>query len=308
MSALYIILTLGLIPDVALAWAPATHLFFAKEALYFGQLLPQAIRSLLTTYTPDFLYGCIAADITLGKKFVEYIYNCHNFDVGMHLLGVAHKPQEKAFVYGYLSHLAADTVSHNFFVPYQNIEHFDHITFRHAYWEVRLDQYFGDRVWGDIESVIRNPRNHGHDRLMDFALKDTIFSFRTNKILFSSMLAIQRLKKWQAFVRGVNLSSSRQFNPHHLAEYNRLAVSAIIRLFNEGKNSPVYLVDPTGSKVIEEVQTVRRMLRNLKRHGRLTARMLEEECQRFRAHVRHLYFDRYPLEAKDFHPSIHMRV
>jgi hypothetical protein len=305
---LILALILCLVPTHAYAWAPATHLFFAKEVLSFSYLLPETVRELLTAYRPDYFYGCIAADITLGKAYVEYIYNCHNFDVGLGLLEHAKNPAERAFVYGYVSHLAADTVSHNFFVPYQNIQNFDTSRFKHAYWEVRLDDYFGDRVWDDVESVIKNPRTHSHDHLLDSALKDTIFSFRTNKILFSSMIAIQRLKKWQAFVNTVNKKSKRQFNPQHLAEYNRLAVSAIIRLLSDGKKAPVYKVDPTGAKVLEETIQIREMLKKLKRRGELTKTMHEEECQRFRAHVRSQYFDAYPIEDKDFHPSIQLKL
>jgi hypothetical protein len=297
-----------IIPSQAHAWAPATHLFYAKEVLYFSYLLPQAVRDLLLAYTPDYLYGCIAADITLGKAYVDYIYNCHNFDVGLGLLDHAQTPAQKAFVYGYVSHLAADTVSHNFFVPYQNILHFDTARFRHAYWEVRLDDFFGDRVWHEVESVIKNSRTHNHDQLLDFALKDTIFSFRTNKLLFSSMMAIQRLKKWQSFVKRINLKSKRQFNPQHLAEYNRLAVSAIIRLLSDGKKAPVYLVDPTGHKTLEETARVRTNLKKLKAKGLLTKAFHQEECERFRTHVRHLFFENYPIVDKDFHPSIQMKI
>ena len=293
-------------PQDSFAWAPATHLFFAKEVLHFSSLLPAAIQALLKGYPADYLYGCIAADITIGKALVEYIYNCHNFDVGFDLLKRAQNDSERAFVYGYLSHLAADTVSHNYFVPYQNIEHLSSNRFRHAYWEVRLDSYFGDRVWGDVERATKNPRNHDHDRLLDNALKDTIFSFRTNKVLFSSMLAIQRLKKWQQLVKVHDNTSRMQFNPHHLAEYNRLAVAAIILLLTTEENSPVYRVDPTGCKTVEEAVTVRRLLRQARRSGGLSKRLHEEECHRFRATVRKHFFEEYVIESAKFRPSIHM--
>ncbi|MBI4404979.1 MAG: zinc dependent phospholipase C family protein [Deltaproteobacteria bacterium] len=303
-----ILFALFLWPSDADAWAPATHLYFARELFQFSHLLPVSIRMLITQFRPDYLYGCIAADITLGKAFVDYIYNCHNFDVGLSLLGHARHDAEKAFVYGYLSHLAADTVSHNYFIPYQNVEHFDDGRFKHAYWEVRLDTYFGDRVWHEVEEIMRNPRTHAHDRLMDSALRDTIFSFRTNRIFFSSMLAIQRFKKWQAIIKNVNRFSMRQFHSHHLAEYNKLALSGIIRFLSEGKKSRVYLVDPTGAKVMEEAATVRKMLKEMKRAGHLTEQVHQEECQRFRSHVRKLYFEDYPIEDKSFHPSIHMKL
>lgn len=295
-------------PETTFAWAPATHLYFAKEVMHFSTLLPAAVRVLLTTYTEDYLYGCIAADITLGKAFVEYIYNCHNFDVGFGLLKHARNDSQRAFVYGYLSHLAADTVSHNFFVPYQNVEHFNSTRFRHAYWEVRLDDTFGDRVWGDVERIVSNPRNHDHDRLLDGALKDTIFSFKTNKVLFSSMIAIQRFKRWQQLVKGVNRRSRMQFNPHHIAEYNRLAVSAIILLLSLEKESPVYRVDPTGVKTVEEAKEVRKLLRRARRAGALSKRAHEEECQRFRASIRQHLFEDYVIKSQSFHPSIHLAV
>ena len=291
------------------AWAPATHLYFAKEVLHFGNLfLPSPLFQLLKAHTSDFLYGCIAADITLGKKFIEWIYNCHNFDVGISLLDHTKNDAERAFVYGYLSHLAADTVSHNYFVPYQNLKHIDKHPFRHAYWEVRLDDYFGDRIWGEIETVIKNPHNHSHDKLLDTALKDTLFSFRTNKALFSSMMAIQRLKKWRQFVRKVNRLSSIQFNESELNEYNLLAVSAIFRLLTDQKQSVVYKVDPTGSRALSEAKKLRKDMKKLAKQKELSPSLHESQYLEFRDSIKNFYFKDYPIQDKNFKPHIHLEL
>jgi hypothetical protein len=296
------------LPSGSFAWAPATHLFYAKEILSFAPLLPVSISSLIQEFRTDFFYGCIAADITIGKAYVEYLYNCHNFDVGLGLISHAKTPAQKAFVYGYLSHLAADTVSHNFFVPYQNISQISgRGNFVHAYWEVCVDQYYGDLAWEGIDEIIKNPRTHSHDQLLDEALKDTIFSFKTNKILFSSMLAIQRLKKWQSLVRKTDVISMGKVNPHHLAEYNRLALSAIILFFNGTKNSPVYKVDPTGAETIQEATEIRSMLKKLEKKKELTPTIMAAECDRFRYHVRRKFFDSYQIHDELFHTSIHFR-
>jgi hypothetical protein len=296
------------LPSESFGWAPATHLFYAKEIFSFAHLLPTSISALIQEFRIDFLYGCIAADITLGKAYVEYLHNCHNFDVGLGLISHAKTPAEKAFVYGYLSHLAADTVSHNFFVPYQNISQISgRGGFVHAYWEVCVDQYYGDQAWQGIEEIIRNPRTHKHDQLLDKALKDTIFSFKTNKILFSSMLAIQRLKKWQALVRKTDVILMGKVNPHHLAEYNRLALSAIILFFNETKKSPVYRVDPTGAETIQEATEIRSMLKKLEKKKELTESILAAECDRFRQHVRRKFFDSYQIQDETFHTTIHFK-
>lgn len=290
----------------AFAWAPATHLFYAKEVLSFTQFLPSFLGELLHEFRVDFLYGCIAADITIGKAYVEYLYNCHNFDVGLGLLSHAKTPAEQAFVYGYLSHLAADTVSHNYFVPYQNIAQYEgRGKFTHAYWEVSVDQYYGEQAWSGIEEIIRNPRTHGHDQLLDEALKDTIFSFKTNKILFSSMLAIQRLKKWQALVKKTDVVSLGKVSSHHLAEYNRLAISGILLFLNEARKSPVYRVDPTGAQIIQEATEIRAMLKKLDSKKELTQSIVEAESERFRSHVKKLFFDHYRIHDHSFHTSIH---
>lgn len=295
-----------LFPLDAFGWAPATHLFYAKEILSFSHLLPNPIAMLLKDFRVDFLYGCIAADITIGKAYVEYLYNCHNFDVGISLLNHAKTPAERAFVYGYLSHLAADTVSHNYFVPYQNISQYSgRGHFLHAFWEVSVDQYFSEFAWEGIEEIIKNPRTHGHDQLLDGALKDTIFSFKTNKILFSSMLALQRLKKWQALVKKTDVVSLGKVNSHHLSEYNRLALSAIILFFNEGKKSPVYQVDPTGAQTIEEATEIRAMLKKLEKQKELTPSLVAAESERFRHRVKKRFFDSYRFHDDTFHTSIH---
>ncbi|MFM8313414.1 MAG: zinc dependent phospholipase C family protein [Deltaproteobacteria bacterium] len=294
------------IPKAAFAWAPATHLFYAKELFSFIHLLPTPIASLIQEFRIDFLYGCIAADITIGKAYVDYLYNCHNFDVGLGLKAHAKTPAEEAFVLGYLSHLAADTVSHNFFVPYQNISQCSgRGKFVHAYWEVGLDQYYGEVAWKGIEEIITNPRTHTHDQLLDEALKDTIFSFKTNRILFSGMLAIQRLKKWQNLVQKTDLIGAGKLNPHHLAEYNRLALSAIILFFNETKKSPVYRVDPTGAATIEEATEIRTMLKKLEKKKELTPAIIEAESERFRHHVRKKFFESYQIHDPQFKTSIH---
>lgn len=292
----------------ALAWAPATHLFYAKEIFSFLNLLPPSISQLIQEFRLDFLYGCIAADITIGKAYVEYLYNCHNFDVGLGLLSHAKTPSERAFVYGYLSHLAADTVSHNYFVPYQNISQLEgRAKFVHAFWEVSVDQYFSEVAWGDMGDIIKNPRNHTHDQLLDTALKDTIFSFKTNKMLFSSMLAIQRLKKWQSLVKRMDVISMGKVDSHHLSEYNRLALSAIILFFNESTKSAVYRVDPTGAKTIEDATEIRAMLKKLNSKKELSESILQAESDRFRSHVRKQFFDHYQIHDETFHTSIHFK-
>ena len=47
-----------------------------------------------------------------GKKYLPDEKSSHNWDVALGPFDAAKTQQQKAFVYGYMSHLAADTVAH----------------------------------------------------------------------------------------------------------------------------------------------------------------------------------------------------
>ena len=64
-----------------------------------------------------FLYGSVAADISFAKKYAPEGRHCHDWKVGEEILAAAESDAMRAVAYGYLAHLAADTVAHNLFVP-----------------------------------------------------------------------------------------------------------------------------------------------------------------------------------------------
>src|SRR3990167_2657095 len=139
MRLIWFLAILCLLPVDALAWGPATHLEYGLTALAQLSLFLPWIQALLQKHPNDFLYGSVAADITLGKKYTHYTRNCHNWQVALDILDAAHTDRQKAFMLGYLSHLAADTVSHNFFVPFYSMKSFRTTSLRHTYWEVRME-------------------------------------------------------------------------------------------------------------------------------------------------------------------------
>src|SRR3989337_2645566 len=101
-----------LIPSFAFAWGPLTHTYLGNEIYYFGSILPAWVFNLLKRHRGDFLYGNIMADIILAKNLLPPEKNSHSWEVGFGLLEAAKKSSEKAFSFGYISHLAADTVAH----------------------------------------------------------------------------------------------------------------------------------------------------------------------------------------------------
>ena len=67
-----------LVPEEASAWGPATHIALGEAVLGSLYLLPPAVRAVLERFPLHFLYGSVAADISLAKKYVPEGRHCHN--------------------------------------------------------------------------------------------------------------------------------------------------------------------------------------------------------------------------------------
>jgi hypothetical protein len=72
-----------LIPEPALAWGPATHVALGEAVLGALYLVPPAIQAVLARFPLHFLYGSIAADISVAKKYVPEGRHCHNWAVSV---------------------------------------------------------------------------------------------------------------------------------------------------------------------------------------------------------------------------------
>ncbi|MBD0321533.1 MAG: zinc dependent phospholipase C family protein, partial [Gemmatimonadetes bacterium] len=110
------VVALFLLPDPAWAWGPATHVYLGVGLLDALHLVPPAVRTLLAAYPHDFLYGSVAADISLAKKYVPEGRHCHHWHVGEEIFHSADTDRLRAVGLGYLAHLAADTIAHNTYV------------------------------------------------------------------------------------------------------------------------------------------------------------------------------------------------
>ncbi len=111
------LLLLIFFPLDAFAWGAGTHLQLGVTVLNNLQLLEPTIAAVIAEYPFDFLYGCLAADITIGKKFTHYLHHCHRWRIGFKILENAETKSQQACAYGYLAHLAADSVTSEFLIP-----------------------------------------------------------------------------------------------------------------------------------------------------------------------------------------------
>lgn len=124
----------------AMAWGPGVHMLAAYSCLAnAGDFLP-SIGKVIMLHPMAFLYGSLAADFFIGKG--KSTHHSHDWAGGGRILGEARDDRELAYAYGFLSHLAADVVAHNFFIP-ALVKSSPPKRAGHVYWEARADYAVG---------------------------------------------------------------------------------------------------------------------------------------------------------------------
>lgn len=260
-----------LLAGEANAWGPVTHLVHGSMVLDRLASLPLEVRQVLGHHPYEYLYGCIGADIIQAKKFTRSLYtHCHHWRTGFSVLRAARTDAERAFAHGYLSHLASDTFSHNYYLPVRLVTSFRARAMRHVYWEARFDANQAHERWPVLHLVAAHVYPHC-DELVERVVERTLFSFKTNKRIFDSLLALQRLEYWRSVMQRVTGSQRHPLAAHDIDRFNQLCTGAIVDLIENGEHAGCVAVDPTGRENLARANRIRKQLRTLDRRGALDA-------------------------------------
>lgn len=244
------------LPHTLHAWTPGTHVVLGERVLSSLELLPQTVADLLSAFPHDFLYGSIAADTTMAKKFAPADRHCHAWHVGREVYDLAPTDALRAFGLGYLSHLAADVVAHNFYVPRQLVVSSSTRAMGHTLWEARVEVVLGDAVPAAARDLIRLDHRPA-DAHLERILSPTIFSVRTNRRLFRGMVRLTDSRPWQ-FGLQVAQDQSRWELPGALIALHLDRATAYVRSVLSSDHSPVLQYDPNGEHAILHSKVVRR--------------------------------------------------
>lgn len=245
-----------LVPSVAEAWGPGTHVEIAFLLLERLALMAPAVRAVIAGREEWFVYGSIAADIIVGKKFAGSLNHCHNWRVGEKVLKAARTDREKAAAYGYLAHLAADVVAHNLYVPAKIRQSRGSRTFNHTYWEMRFDMHVRPEVWQKMSRMIVGDFSP-FDRLLEKILKRALFSFKTSKKIFSGILAIQRFKQFRRTFGVYAKKSKHKLDTKEISHYMRLALQSAQDYLKDPLAADCVKFDPHGISKIKEAKASR---------------------------------------------------
>jgi hypothetical protein len=252
-----------LFPHAAHAWTPGTHIYLGETVLANLNQLPAAIADLLRAYPYDFLYGNIAADTSTAKKYAPVGRHCHAWHVGQEIHDRAETEPLRAFGLGYLSHLAADAVAHNFYVPRQLVVTSTTIAIGHSYWESRFETHLGEHYARAAMDVIR--MDHGaSDAHLDRILSPTIFSVRTSRRLFRGMVGLAETQSWQRAFRVVADRSRWDLTDDLVERQMSVAFELIMDQLANGAPAQARRLDPAGEASLRMAKRMRlEVMRNL---------------------------------------------
>jgi hypothetical protein len=245
-------------PAALLAWTPGTHIYLGESVLANLSALPSGVADLLRAFPFDFLYGNIAADTSIAKKYAPVGRHCHAWHVGQQIYDEASSDALRAFGLGYLSHLAADTVAHNYFVPRQLLLTSSTSGLGHSYWESRFETPLGDEFAHTAKEVILLDHAPA-DAHLDAILAPTIFSVRTNRRLFRGMVHLTESQGWQRAFQLAQEHSRYDLSNQDVERHVSISFDYVMELLAEPDAEPRGL-DPSGEVALHSAKQMRRQV------------------------------------------------
>jgi hypothetical protein len=147
--------------------------------------------------------------------------------------------QQKAFVYGYMSHLAADTVAHNTYTV-------DRKNLGHTLMEMKADSIIDKRYWLQAIAIDRKTQVR-NDLFLENSLERFIFSFKTNKRIFKGMVFFSVINQQRIgdFIdkRLITTIPAKE----EIEKLHEESLDKIIDLFQNWETSDVVKVNPGGA-------------------------------------------------------------
>jgi hypothetical protein len=248
---------IALVPTPAFAWTPGTHVFLGEAVLRSLGQLPATVADLLRAFPHDFLYGSIAADTSMAKKYVPTGRHCHSWAVGLEIHSAAPDEPMRAFALGYLAHLAADSIAHNHFVPKQLAVTASTSSLGHSYWESRFEMHLGPSSARQARDLILLDHSRA-DGLLDRILSPTIFSTQTNRRIFRGMVHAADNESWQRIFGLMTENSRWDLADAEVGRYLERSYDSIVDFLLHFDKSSSYRLDPSGDAALRRAKQVRR--------------------------------------------------
>ncbi|MCP3916356.1 MAG: zinc dependent phospholipase C family protein [bacterium] len=246
---------------LALAWGPGHHLEFASRVWRRRrEMLPTNRARLLGSEKEAYFYGNLAADIINMKAWGGHKNHCHRWTIVEEMREHAETDAEEAFILGYLSHLAADTIAHNHFVPYHLVRYARGRGLGHLYWEMNADRFVPESRWSIVTGLKDDAGLDELDELVNRTVPKKALSMGTNKKIFNHVLLVSERKSWRRGVDALHPIGQVVLTKGFLGRFQNAAVDRVrLALKPKGLRRLLH-IDTSGKEAQKEAAKLRKVL------------------------------------------------
>lgn len=211
------------IPENSYAWGPLTHAYLSQQIFNLSHFIPLSILPVIKIYKEYFMYGNIIPDTVIGKKYLPDEKNPHSWKTGLNLLQEAKTQEEKAFAYGFLTHLAADAILH---YDIKNLNPIQHMIF-----ELKADRIVDRFYWLKIMSIKKSVRKIS-DSFFEQIIDKPIGSLKTSKKLYKSFI----------FLSAFNMGDLK--NPQFFDTFHLKSLTSMLEILNHEEKAHIINLSP----------------------------------------------------------------
>lgn len=160
-APLLCLLPLLLTSTDALAWGLYTHVYFAQLLLWAIPLADPALRRLARRHPQGVMAGACLPDVALTARSAgaEALTSSHRWPQLHALMDAARSDAEHAAVLGYASHLMADIIAHNHFVPAHERLWFESDITTHVAVEWAMDRHVAGHLFSRPADLLEAERD-----------------------------------------------------------------------------------------------------------------------------------------------------
>lgn len=239
-----------LLPDAAYAWGPGVHISIAEWLLSNLTLLPASVAHTIALHKDAFKYGALSADIFIGKGSTVVPGHSHNWETGFTLLKNVQSPKLKSYAYGYLSHLAADVVAHNNYVPSLMSGAPTSGKLGHVYIEAQADRmvrWNSNSVRGLFKISCTD-----HDCELLSATNKNRSGFAFRKQVFRSSVALCGAYPWKSSLKLIHHTMPGAADKKYLRSMIDASARSVVNILSMHDKSAVVGVDPIGASALAD--------------------------------------------------------
>jgi hypothetical protein len=263
-------------------WGPGNHLEFEQRVFRRRkERLGQATAGLIEEHRDAFQYGNIAADIINFKAVGGHYNHCHRWTIIEEMRSQAHTDEERAFILGYLSHLAADTIAHNHFVPYHLARYARVKGLGHLYWEMNADRFVPEERWQVVSRLKQMPELTRMDRLINHTVPRKALSMGTNKAIFNHVLLVSEREQYRRGIARLHPMGRLKLTKGFLELFRDAAVERIFLALRPDGVRQLAHIDTNGKLAQQKAMRQRRGVLERLAPGRMRQDLSEEFAASF---------------------------